>query len=525
MEQNTTVDPLYLKAESLAQDFSLVPRKEAASVIKGLLTEQEIERALEQLRGMEVDAYIEATVAPTEESTRQGAEQIIRALDVPILSLEQNGPYLAAELSFNFPSGERRIGVIAQDRAHSMGVWGPEHHEAAAQQASEFAARSMPIVCLMDTPGADPYEDANANNQAHSISHLIAALCNVDVPTLGIVIGQGYSGGAIPLAAGNLLLSLKTGVFNTIHPKGLANLVRRYNLSWQECAKFVGVSSYELYKQGNIDGIIDYDPGEDDKIHNLRSVIVAAITSIEDTTREFVAHHPEVFDHYKRNLTRYLNPSESMAAVHASSTLKLITSPTEYPNLFGVAYRYLRYLGLRRRIKSTTVTQYGRLADADIPAGELAQRIYRERRMAFLGWLQDPDKILYEDTLNKSWKQFQERRDEAGEERGRLAQLIFGEPQENYEKARRELSLVAGLHLYNRWKAGADDNLRALIQHLNDTDTSSFLLTTDDIADVKGLLRDLSAADDPFRHRLKQRFTFEGKKLFNLAYIEEKSQG
>ena len=127
----------------------------------------------------------------------------------------------------------------------------------------------MPIVTFMDTPGADPYEEANASNQAHSISRLIAELCNVDVPTLGIIIGQGYSGGAIPLASSNLLLSVRTGVFNTIHPKSLANLVRRYNLSWQECAKFVGVSSYELYKQGNIDGIIDYDPGEDDQIHNL----------------------------------------------------------------------------------------------------------------------------------------------------------------------------------------------------------------------------------------------------------------
>ncbi len=522
-QQPVSVDQLYLNAESLAKDFSLFPRKEPASVVKGLLTEQQIEMALENLRNMEVDAYIAATVAPTEESTRPGSKEIIAALDVPIHNEVENGPLYCAELEFDFDGQTRRIGFITQNRANNTGVWGPEHHNAAAKIASSYAIRSMPIVTFMDTPGADPYEEANANNQAHAISRLIAELCNVDVPTLGIIIGQGYSGGAIPLASSNLLLSLRTGVFNTIHPKSLANLVRRYNLSWQECAKFVGVSSYELYKQGNIDGIVDYDPGEESKIENLKNTIVTGISSIENSTKEFVAEHPEVINHYQRNLNRYFNPSDTMSAVHASSTLKLRTSPTEWPNVFGVAFRYLRYLGLRRRIKSTTTTQYGRLAETEIPEGELSQRIHRERRAAFLGWLQDPDKVLYEDSLNRAWKNFQEKREALGAERGRIAQFIFGEPQANFDTSRSEICLVAGLHLYNRWKASAEDNLSALIEHLGDTETSSYFLSTSDVKDVKGLLKSLSDTDDPFRKALKQRFSFEGKKLFDLSFIEEKN--
>ena len=319
----TSVDQLYLNAEDLAQDFSLFPRRQTASVIRGLLNNKQIKARVEQLRGMEVDAYIAATVAPTEESTRPGAKDVVAALDVPVSHVIDKGPFYCAELSFDFGGTVRQVGLIAQNRAHAAGVWGPEHHELASRMAGQFATRAMPIVTFMDTPGADPYEAANAQNQAHSISRLIAELCNVDVPTLGIIIGQGYSGGAIPLAASNLLLSVRTGVFNTIHHKSLANLVRRYNLSWQECAQFVGVSSYELYMQGNIDGVIDYDPGETDTIDNLRDVIVRGITSIEDAAREFVAGHPEVFDHYQRNIRRYLNPSEYLAALNASSNLKL----------------------------------------------------------------------------------------------------------------------------------------------------------------------------------------------------------
>ena len=524
-QESTSVDELYLNAEDLAQDFSLFPQKQPDTVIKGLLSEKQIEVKLEQLRSMEVDAYIAATVAPTEESTRPGARAIVDALNVPVSNVIEMGPFYCAELSMQFGDAVRKIGLIAQDRAHASGVWGPEHHEIAARMAADFAIRSMPIVTFMDTPGADPYEEANANNQAHSISRLIAELCNVDVPTLGIIVGQGYSGGAIPLAASNLLLCARTGVFNTIHPKALANLVRRYNLSWQECAKFVGVSSYELYRQGNIDGVIDYDPGEAENIGNLRDVIVSGIQSIEDSTRQFVVDHPEIIDHYKRNLNRYLNPTEYLSALNASTTLKLRTSPTAYPNVFGSAYRYMRYLGLRKRIKSTTTTQYGRLAEVEIPPGELAQRIHLERRSGFLGWLQDPDKILYEDVLSKAWKNYSDKKAAVGDERGRIAQLIFGEPTKNYENAKQELCLLAGLHLYNRWKASARDNLAALIEHIGDEDASSYLLKPVDIKDVKGLLGAMSNTDSDFVSYLKSRFTFEGKKLFDSEFIEEKAAG
>ena len=327
-QKPTSGDQLYLTAESLSQDFSLFPRKERTAFLQGILDERQIEIELELLKNLDVDSYIEATIQPVEESSRPGSRAIIKALGEEIVMEIDNGPFYAVELMMDFQGTRRAVGFITQDRAHNNGVWLPEHHEAAALAVSEFAIRSLPIVTFMDTPGADAGEAANKANQAHTISRLIAELCNVDVPTVGVIIGQGYSGGAIPLAASNILLSLRKGVFNTIQPKGLASLVQRYNLSWQECAKFVGVSPYELYKQGNIDGIVDYEPGEGDKLENLRNVIISSILSIEESAKDFVANHPEILDHYQRNIARYLNLSKSLEAVHASSTLKLRVSPT-----------------------------------------------------------------------------------------------------------------------------------------------------------------------------------------------------
>ena len=114
----TSVDQLYLNAENLAQDFSLFPRRQSASVIGGLLNNKQIEARVKQLRGMEVDAYIAATVAPTEESTRPGAKDIVAALDVPVANVIERGPFYCAELTFDFSGTGRTVGLIAQNRAH-----------------------------------------------------------------------------------------------------------------------------------------------------------------------------------------------------------------------------------------------------------------------------------------------------------------------------------------------------------------------------------------------------------------------
>ena len=79
-----------------------------------------------------------------------------------------------------------------------------------------------------------------------------------------------------------------------------------------------------------------------------------------------------------------------------------------------------------------------------------------------------------------------DKRKALNDDRGRLAQFIFGEPQENFAQSIRELCLVCGLHLYNRWKSGAEDNLSALIAYLENSDSKKFFLLSTDIKDVKG---------------------------------------
>ena len=522
-KQRLEGDRLYLIAENLAQDFSLFPAATEEVPVRGLMTGAQILRRKRQLAQLEVDEYIEAVVARAEDPKRAAAPVVIRQLGT-LISETSNGPYYDAIVEMDFDGTRRQVAFLAQDRSVKNGAWMPEHHSAAAEMIARCSFRNLPIVSMMDTPGADPYAEANRANQAHSISRLIAEMSNVNVPNVGIIFGLGYSGGAIPLAASNMILSVRDGVFSTIQPMGLASIARRMNLSWQECAKYVGLSAQELFDQGNIDGVIDYAPGEETgELENLRAAVVDAITSIERRAKEFVRENPYILDHYRSSINRYLSPSEDLLRFQTKASLRVTRTPTEYLNVFGITYRYLRYLKVRQRIKATTTAQYGRLSEQELPKGQLHERAELARRQTFLQWLQDSDKIRYDDGLSKAWKNYLEKRAVMDDERSRIAQILFGEPRANYESARANLLSTFGTFLYNRWKGESASNFASLRNALIAHQDTRHLLEVDDVRDPEAVLASLSA-NTGLKDELLNRFTYEGKKLLNGDIGADRSQ-
>ena len=481
------IDKLYLIAEQLAEDFSLFPNIDDDSIYKhvqGLVSDKDCQRQREELRNLDIDTYIERVVSPSENSARMSSKTLVNNLAYKIVTDIDDGPLYVAEAELDFGSFRRRIGFICQNREHNNGAWLPKHHDLAAQQVRNFAKHSVPIVTIIDTPGADAGEEANANNQAHSISHLITEMANLDVPSVGIIWGAGYSGGAIPLATSNLLLSVRDGIFNTIQPQGLASIARKYNLSWQECAKFVGVSAFELQDVGVIDGIIDYAPGDViEKQYNLLLAITSGIQSIEAGAAEFARTNPYLLEHYQRSVARFLSPSKKLDEMQRQSSFFLAHNPTEHVNVFGLTYRYLRYLTLRRRIHSNTLENYGRLAEKEVPLGDLSQRLEKAADRKFQNWMQAPEKIVYDETLHKSWKNFWNKFEDRDGERNTIFKMFLGEPKDNYLKAKQELCFNLGLYLFNRWKADANKNFQGLMSYMEDYKQNRFLLRADDILD------------------------------------------
>ena len=305
---------LFSHIEKRANDLALNGNKHPFKWhknIEGLLSPKTIEATRQSLKKLDVDDYVSKVLDPAESAARPNAKTVISQLRGKIHSEFELGPLYCVELSLEYKNESRRVAIIAQNRHVNNGVWSPEHHLEACRLVSEFSDRAVPIITFMDTPGADAGTEANGNNQAHSISRLIAVMAASKVPSVGIIYGLGYSGGAIPLATTNLLLAVRNGAFNTIQPKGLANIARQYNLSWQESARYVGVSPSELYRSGAIDGVIDWDPSDNknevtaESSAKLVAAMFSSIEEIEADAKREVLENDRITNDYVCNAVSY----------------------------------------------------------------------------------------------------------------------------------------------------------------------------------------------------------------------------
>ncbi|HKI99944.1 MAG TPA: biotin carboxylase N-terminal domain-containing protein, partial [bacterium] len=262
----------------------------------------------------------------------------------------------------------------------------------------------------------------------------------------------------------NVLLSVRDGVFNTIHPQGLSEIAYNYNLSWQECAKYIGVSCYELCDAGYLDGIVDYSPLTSDSPKPLADAIFSAIDAVENNAADLL-RDPQFhlfFEHYKENILHYLHPTELLI----EENRVIDKTPTGRLNVFGVVYRFHRYLKMRRRLTSQSVLRYSRVHTAQPPTGDLQDRMERERLARFTRWAESPLEIRYDDALTRRFKRFIDTQKTLGHERNRITTFFIGSPQENFKQSSRELAMDLGLHLYNFWKVEARDNLVHLLAYV-----------------------------------------------------------
>jgi acetyl-CoA carboxylase carboxyl transferase subunit alpha len=111
--------------------------------------------------------------------------------------------------------------------ARNFGMARPEGYRK-ARRLMEIAGRfGLPILTFVDTSGAFPGIDAEARGQAEAIARSIEACLNAPVPVIATIIGEGGSGGAIALAAGDRVLMLEHAIYSVISPEGCASILWR----------------------------------------------------------------------------------------------------------------------------------------------------------------------------------------------------------------------------------------------------------------------------------------------------------
>jgi acetyl-CoA carboxylase carboxyl transferase subunit alpha len=139
---------------------------------------------------------------------------------------------------------------------HNFGMAKPEGYRK-AQRLMDLADRfQIPLITLVDTPGAYPGIDAEARGQAEAIARSIEKCISIRAPFVSVIIGEGGSGGAIALAVADRVLMLEHAIYSVISPEGCASILWRAPDKAPDAAEALRVTSRDLLKLGVIDHII-----------------------------------------------------------------------------------------------------------------------------------------------------------------------------------------------------------------------------------------------------------------------------
>jgi len=197
----------------------------------------------------------------------------------------------------------RSIVVLGQQKGddtesrikHNFGMARPEGYRK-AQRLMRLADRfKLPVLTLVDTPGAYPGIEAEARGQAEAIASSIETCLGLGVPLVSVVIGEGGSGGALAIASSDRVYMLENSVYSVITPEGCASILWRNNANAQDAAEAMKVTAADLKKLDVIDEVIPEPMGgahraPDETIDLVGRVVGEAIAELAkldgDTLRQ-----------------------------------------------------------------------------------------------------------------------------------------------------------------------------------------------------------------------------------------------
>ena len=163
---------------------------------------------------------------------------------------------------------------------HNFGMARPEGYRK-ARRLMDLADRfGLPVLTFIDTAGAYPGIDAEARGQAEAIARSIETSLQLRVPLVASIIGEGGSGGALALAAGNRVLMLEHSTYSVISPEACASIIWRTSDNTQDAAEALKLTAQDLLKLGVIDTIVPEPLGG---AHREREPAMAALGDAIET--------------------------------------------------------------------------------------------------------------------------------------------------------------------------------------------------------------------------------------------------
>ena len=161
--------------------------------------------------------------------------------------------------------GKQKLMVIGEQKGRgtkfklmrNFGMPNPEGYRKALRFAKMAEKFRIPILFLIDTPGAYPGIGAEERGQSEAIARNLFELSGLKTITISVIIGEGGSGGALAIGVANRLAMLSNSVFSVISPEGCAAILWNDGAKAEAATKAMKICASDLLKQGVIDAIID----------------------------------------------------------------------------------------------------------------------------------------------------------------------------------------------------------------------------------------------------------------------------
>ena len=139
---------------------------------------------------------------------------------------------------------------------HNFGMAKPEGYRKAIRLMQLADRFGIPVVTLVDTPGAFPGVQAEERGQAEAIARSTEQCLALGVPMIAAIVGEGGSGGAVAIATANRVLMFEHAVYSVISPEGCASILWRTADKAAEAAEAMHITAYDLQSLGVIDRIV-----------------------------------------------------------------------------------------------------------------------------------------------------------------------------------------------------------------------------------------------------------------------------
>jgi len=152
--------------------------------------------------------------------------------------------------------GHEKGAHTAERVRHNFGMARPEGYRKAVRLMDLADRFGLPVVTLVDTPGAYPGIGAEERGQAEAIARSTERMLALGVPAVCCIVGEGGSGGAVALAAGNSVLMCEHAVYSVISPEGCASILWRTADKAQDAASALKITAQDLKALGVIDRIV-----------------------------------------------------------------------------------------------------------------------------------------------------------------------------------------------------------------------------------------------------------------------------